>query len=77
MKRKMTRVKQKVIVCKDEKDWIDLEIGQVDELKNMCNIYQITSRNISEFENCVIVPDDMRDRSSRKNMLFLNTCEIL
>ena len=70
----MTTVKQKIIVCKDEKDWIDPEIGQVDELKNMCNFYQITSRNISEFENCVIVLDDMRDRLSRKNMLFLNTC---
>ena len=51
--------KQIVIVCKDQKDWTNLEKGKPYADFNMC---EITSKNIDYFENSVIVIDDMGNK---------------
>ena len=53
---------RKIIVCQIERDWITPETGkQYSDLK-MCDIKEITSKNIDNFENCVFVLDDMGNK---------------
>ena len=48
-----------IIVCKDERDWLNPETGKPYSDFNMCDINMITSKNIHIFQNSVIVFDDM------------------
>ena len=50
-----------VIVCKDDRDWIDPETGEFYIGFNKCDINMITSKNKSKFKDCAIVLDDMGD----------------
>ena len=51
-----------IIVCKDERDWINPETGKPYSDFNMCDINMITSKNMYIFQNSVIVLDDMGDK---------------
>ena len=51
-----------VIVCKDDRDWIDPESNKLYTGFNKCDINMITKNNMHKFQNCVIVLDDMGDR---------------
>ena len=51
-----------VIVCKDDRDWIDPESNNFYTGFNKCHINMITKNNMHKFQNCVIVLDDMGDR---------------
>ena len=48
-----------ILVCKDERYWINPETGKHYSDLNMCDIKENTSKIIDNFENCVIVLDDM------------------
>ena len=48
-----------VIVCKDDRDWI--ESNKFYTGFNKCDINMITKNNMYKFQNCVIVLDDMGD----------------
>ena len=50
-----------VIVCKDDRDWIDPESNKFYTGFNKCDINMITKNNMHKFQNCVIVLDDMGD----------------
>ena len=54
-----------IIVCKDEKDWIDPETGVLYAGFEMDDINTITMNKILKFQNSVIVPDDMGDNFSK------------
>ena len=54
--------KRIIIVCKDERDWINPETGKHYSDLNMCDMKEITSKNIDNFQNCVIVLDDIRNK---------------
>ena len=54
-----------VIVCKDDRDWIDLESNKFYTGFNKCDINMITENNMHKFQNCVIVLDDMGDRLNK------------
>ena len=54
--------KKIIVVCKDEKEWINPETGMPYDGINMCGIDMITSINIDYFENCVRVIDDMGNK---------------
>ena len=51
--------KKIIVVCKEEKGWINPGTGMPYDGFNICGIDMITSKNIDYFENCVIVIDDM------------------
>ena len=51
-----------VIVCKDDRDWIDPESNKFYTRFNKCDINMITNNNLHKFQNCVIVLDEMGDR---------------
>ena len=51
-----------VIVCKDDRDWIDTESNKFYTGFNKCDINVITKNNMYKFQNCVIVLDYMGDR---------------
>ena len=53
--------KKMIVVCKDEKEWINPETGMPFDRFIMFGIDMITSRNLDCFENCVIVIEDMRN----------------
>ena len=59
------QAKNIVIVCKDDRDWIDPESNKVYTGFNKCDIITITKNNMHKFQNCVIVLDDMGDRLNR------------
>ena len=54
-----------VIVCKDDRDWIDPESNKFYTGFNKCDINMFTKNNMHKFQNCVIVLDDMGDRSKK------------
>ena len=58
------QAKNIVIVCKDDRDWIDPESNKFYTGFNKCDINMIT-KNMHEFQNCVIVLDDMGDRLNK------------
>ena len=57
--------KQIIIVCKDERDWINPETGKSYSDFNMCDINMIISKIIHNFKDSVIVLDDMGDKSNK------------
>ena len=59
------QAKNIVIVCKDDRDWIDPESYKFYTGFNKCDINMITKINMHEFRNCKIVLDDMGDRLNK------------
>ena len=55
-----------IIVCKDERDWIDPETKRVLADFIMCDIKMITKQNMPEFKYNVIFLDDMGDKLNKK-----------
>ena len=51
-----------VIVCKDDRDWIDPESNKFYTGFIKCDINMITKINMHKFQNCVIILDDMGER---------------
>ena len=60
-----TQAKNIIIVCKDDRDWIDPETGEFYIGFNKCDINMITSKNKSKFKDSVIVPDDKGDKLNK------------
>ena len=56
------QAKNIIIVCKDDRDWIDPETGEFYIGFNTYDINMITSKNKSKFKDSVIVLDDMGDK---------------
>ena len=54
-----TNDKNKIIVCKDERDWIDPESNLIYKGFKKFYIKMITSTIMSKFKDIAIVPDDM------------------
>ena len=54
-----------VIVCKDDRHWIDPESNKFYTGFNKCDINMITKNNMHKFQNCVIVLDDMGNRLNK------------
>ena len=52
-------------MCKDDRDWIDPETGEIYIGFHTCDINMITSKNKSKLEDSVIVLDDMRDKLNK------------
>ena len=48
-----------IIVCKDERDWINPETGQPSTEFTMCDINMTTSTNMHNFKDSVFSLDDM------------------
>ena len=59
------QAKNIIIVCKDDRDWIDPETGEFSIGFNTCDINMITSKNKSKFKDSVIVLDDMGDKLNK------------
>ena len=59
------QAKNIIIVCKDDRDWIDPETGEFYIGFNKCDINMITSKNKSKFKDSVIVLDDMGDKLNK------------
>ena len=59
------QAKSMIIVCKDDRDWIDLGTGEFHIGFNTCYINMITSKNKSKFKDSVIVLDDMGDKLNK------------
>ena len=59
------QAKSIVIVCKDDRDWIDHESNKFYTGFNKCDKNIITKDNKHKFQNCVIVLDDMCDRLNK------------
>ena len=57
--------KQIIIICKDEKDWIDPITGKPYAGFDMGDINVITMKNILRFQNIGIVLDDMGDKFNK------------
>ena len=53
------QAKNIIIVCKDDREWIDPETGEFYIGFNTCDINMITSKNKSKFKDSLIVLDDM------------------
>ena len=59
------QAKNIIIVCKDDRDWIDPETGEFYIGFNKCDINMITSKNKSKCKDSVIVLDDMGDKLNK------------
>ena len=59
------QAKNIIIVCKDDRDWIDPETGGFHIGFNKCDINMITSKNKSRFKDSVIVLDDMGEKLNK------------
>ena len=59
------------IVCQDERDWINPENGRPYTEFNMCDINMITTKNMPNFKDSVIVLDDMGDKLSKDLAYYL------
>ena len=57
--------KRIIIVCKDERDWIDTKSGVPYAGFEMGDMNMITMKNILKFQNSVIVFDDMGDKFNK------------
>ena len=66
-----------IIVCKDERDWINPETGKLYSDFIMCGIKMITSKNIHNFKDSVIVLDDMGDKLNKDIAYFFYRRETL
>ena len=55
------QAKNIVIVCKDDRVWIDPESNKFCTGFNNCDIIMITKNSMHKFQNCLIVLDDMGD----------------
>ena len=55
-----------VIVCKDDRDWINPETNKFYTGFNKCDMNMITKNNMQKFRNCVIVLDDMGDKLNKE-----------
>ena len=58
------QAKNIIIVCKDDRDWIDPETGEF-YIGFKCDINMITSKNKSKFKDSVIVLHDMGDKLNK------------
>ena len=56
------QAKKIIIVCKDDRDWIDPETGEFYIGFKKCDINMITSKNKSKFKDSLIVLDGMGDK---------------
>ena len=54
-----------VIVCEDDRDWIDPESNKFYTGFNKFDINMITKNSMHKFQNCVIALDDMGDRLNK------------
>ena len=61
-KDKVEHKKRIVIVCKDDKKWINPETGMPNDGFNLWSLDMITSENINDFDNYLIVVDDMGNK---------------
>ena len=59
------QAKNIIIVCKDDRDWIDPETGEFYIGFNKCDINMIISKIKSKFKDCVFVLDDMGDKLNK------------
>ena len=59
------QAKSIIIVCKDDRDWIDPDTGEFYIGFNKSDINMITSKNKSKFKDSVIVLDDMGDKLNK------------
>ena len=59
------QAKNIVIVCKDDRYWIDPESNKFYTGFNKGDMNMITKNNMHKFKNCVIVLDDMGDRLNK------------
>ena len=59
------QAKNIIIVCKDDRDWIDPKTGGIYIGFNRCDINMIKSKNKSKLKDSVIVIDDMGDKLNR------------
>ena len=59
------QAKNIAIVCKDDTDWIDPETGEFYIGLNKCDMSMITTKNMSNFKDSVIVLDDMGDKLNK------------
>ena len=59
------QAKNIIIVCKDDRDWIDPKTGEFFIGFDTCDIYLIRSKNKSKFKDSVIVLDDMSDKLNK------------
>ena len=59
-------------MCKDDRDWIDPVSNKFYTGFNKCDINMITKNYMHNFQNCVIVLDDMGDRLN-KDMAYYFT----
>ena len=59
------QAKNIIIVCKDDRDWIDPETGEFYIGFYTCDINMITSKNKSKFKDSVIVLDNMGDKLNK------------
>ena len=66
-----------IIVCKDERDWINPETGKSYSDFNTCLISMITSKNMHIFRDGVIVLDDMGDKLNKDIAYFLQKENII
>ena len=54
-----------IIVCKDERDWINPETGKPYSDFFMCDLNMMTSKNMQMFRDSVIVLNDMSDKLNK------------
>ena len=59
------QAKNIAIVCKDDTNWIDPETGEFYIGFNKCDMSMITTKNMSNFKDSVIVLDDMGDKLNK------------
>ena len=59
------QAKNIAIVCKDDTDWVDPETGEFYIGFNKCDMSMITTKNMSNFKDSVIVIDDMGDKLNK------------
>ena len=59
------QAKNLIIVCRDDRDWIDPDTGVFYIGFNTCDINMITSKNKSKFKDSVIVLDYMGDKLNK------------
>ena len=64
------KAKNIIIVCEDDRDWIDPETGELYIGFNECDINLITSKIKSKFKDSVIVLDDMGDKLNKDKAFF-------
>ena len=69
--------KSMIVVCKDERDWINPETGFHYVGFEMGDINMIAIKNIDKFKNSIIVLDDLGSEYSRHINNFLQKEDII